>query len=80
MYEVWREGNDNIIVYVEYSRKSIKKPLELISEYGKITQYNVFVCVYMPYFYILYILYKILCYGKQIENKNIKKVLCNNIK
>ena len=26
------------------------------------------------------LLYKILCDGKQIENKNIKKVLCNNIK
>lgn len=52
MYEVWREGNDNVIVYVEYSRESINKPLELISEYGKITQYNVFMCVYIPFFYI----------------------------
>lgn len=58
MYEVWREGNDNVIVYVEYSRESINKPLELISEYGKITQYNVFMCVCIPYFYILYIYIK----------------------
>ena len=62
MYEVWREGNDNVIVYVEYSRESINKPLELMSEYGKITQYNVFMCVYIPesvchlYIFTLYLI------------------------